>query len=53
MAAHFHPLTVARIERETPDCVSVHFAVPPELSDAFRYAEGQNITLKTTLQVKK
>ena len=50
MAAHFHPLTVTRIVRETPDCVSVHFAVPPELAERFHYAEGQNITLKTTLE---
>lgn len=50
MAAHFHPLTVTRIERETPDCVSVHFAIPSELAETFRYAEGQNITLKTTVE---
>jgi ring-1,2-phenylacetyl-CoA epoxidase subunit PaaE len=50
MAAHFHPLTVARVVRETPDCVSVHFSVPSELAEAFRFAEGQNITLKTTVQ---
>lgn len=49
MAAHFHPLTVTRIDRETPDCVSVHFAVPAELAEAFRYAEGQNITIKAML----
>lgn len=49
MAVHFHPLTVSKITRETPDCVSLCFEVPESLRDAFRYREGQNITIRKTI----
>jgi ring-1,2-phenylacetyl-CoA epoxidase subunit PaaE len=49
MAVHFHPLTIKKIGRQTPDCVTVSFAVPEELKDFFQFTQGQNITLKTVI----
>ncbi|RYY65487.1 MAG: phenylacetic acid degradation protein, partial [Chitinophagaceae bacterium] len=49
MAVHFHPLTIKKIKQETPECVSVSFDVPDQLSEEFLYKEGQNITLKATI----
>ncbi|MEP7328985.1 MAG: 1,2-phenylacetyl-CoA epoxidase subunit PaaE [Betaproteobacteria bacterium] len=43
----FHPLTVARVERETRDAVAITFAVPAALREQFRYAQGQHLTLRT------
>ena len=36
----FHPLRVARVERETRDAVAITFAVPPALAEQFRFAPG-------------
>ena len=44
----FHRLQVADVRRETPDAVSVAFAVPPTLADDYRFAPGQHLTLRTT-----
>ncbi len=49
MAIHFHPLTVKEIKKETEDCVSISFDVPEELKQEFRFAHGQNITLRTII----
>jgi ring-1,2-phenylacetyl-CoA epoxidase subunit PaaE len=50
MTPHFHRLAIADIRRETPEAVSIAFAVPPELGDAYRFAPGQNLTIKTELE---
>jgi len=42
----FHRLRVERVERETRDAIAVTFAVPPALHDAFRYVQGQHLTLR-------
>lgn len=42
----FHRLTVADVRRETPEAVSVAFAVPPELAEAYRFTPGQHLTLR-------
>jgi ring-1,2-phenylacetyl-CoA epoxidase subunit PaaE len=42
----FHPLAIADLRRETADCVSIAFAVPPELRAAFRFRPGQYLTLR-------
>jgi ring-1,2-phenylacetyl-CoA epoxidase subunit PaaE len=42
----FHTLTIKEIRRETPDCVSILFDVPENLKDQYRFAPGQNITIK-------
>lgn len=46
MAIEFHRLTVADVRRETPEAVSIAFAVPPELKDAYRFTPGQHLTLR-------
>lgn len=49
MASHFHPLTVSDVRHETDDCVSIRFAVPEALREAFRFQHGQYLTLRTTI----
>jgi ring-1,2-phenylacetyl-CoA epoxidase subunit PaaE len=49
MAIHFHPLTVKDIRQEAPGCVSVAFEIPQHLRETFSFTQGQNITLKTTI----
>lgn len=49
MSLHFHPLQVAGIRKETSDCVSIAFTIPEELTDTFRYKQGQYITLRTSI----
>lgn len=44
--AKFHPLQVAEITQETPDCVSVVFQVPETLRSEYEYIQGQYLTLK-------
>lgn len=46
MTIEFHPLTVCDVRRETPDAVSIAFAVPPELKDVYRFRPGQHLTLR-------
>ena len=46
---HFHALRVKKVERETDDCVVIEFEVPAELKEAFRFTQGQNLTLKKTI----
>jgi ring-1,2-phenylacetyl-CoA epoxidase subunit PaaE len=49
MTPQFHRLTVSEVRRETADGVSVVFAIPPELSDAYRFLHGQNVTVKLAI----
>lgn len=49
MAVAFHQLAVADIRRETPDAVSIALAVPKNLREAFSFAPGQHLTLRTVL----
>ncbi len=46
MAVHFHKLKVKEIKQETPDCVSIAFAIPDNLKPDFLFEQGQNITIK-------
>jgi ring-1,2-phenylacetyl-CoA epoxidase subunit PaaE len=46
MAVAFHTLKVVDVRRETPDAVSIAFAVPPELADEYRFHPGQHLTLR-------
>lgn len=46
----FHPLVVTDVRRETPDAVSVAFAIPPHLVAAFRFIPGQYLTLRTVVE---
>ena len=45
----FHRLTVHDLRRESPDAVSLTFAIPPELAADYRFAPGQYLTLRTTM----
>jgi ring-1,2-phenylacetyl-CoA epoxidase subunit PaaE len=45
----FHRLTVNELRRESPNAVSLSFAIPPELADDYRFAPGQYLTLRTTM----
>ncbi len=47
MTIEFHRLTISDIRRETPDAVSIAFAVPSDLHDAYRFQPGQHLTLRT------
>jgi len=49
MAVHFHPLKVKQVKKETPDCVSIAFAIPDELKKEFAFEQGQNITVKKNI----
>lgn len=49
MSVHFHKLTVAAVDRETPDCVSITFNIPDDLKKIFQYTQGQSLTMKTIL----
>ena len=47
--AVFHPLRVAEIDRLTDDSVAITFDVPAELSDAYRFTQGQHVTIQCDL----
>src|SRR5215204_6427635 len=47
MAVEFHRLKIAGIRRETAEAVSIAFAVPPALLDAYKFTPGQHLTLRT------
>jgi ring-1,2-phenylacetyl-CoA epoxidase subunit PaaE len=49
MATHFRTLTIEEIRRETPECVSVLFTIPPAYREEFRFVQGQNITLRMSM----
>jgi ring-1,2-phenylacetyl-CoA epoxidase subunit PaaE len=46
VASHFRTLTIEDIRRETADCVSIAFDVPPELKEEFLFHQGQNVTIR-------
>jgi ring-1,2-phenylacetyl-CoA epoxidase subunit PaaE len=45
----FQPLTIAEVKPETADAISVTFAIPDDLREAYRYQPGQHLTLRATL----
>ncbi len=45
----FHRLAVNDLRRESADAVSLTFAIPKELADDYRFAPGQYLTLRTTM----
>jgi ring-1,2-phenylacetyl-CoA epoxidase subunit PaaE len=45
----FHALTVAEVRRETRDAVSIRFAVPAALEEAFAFKAGQYLTLRAEI----
>ncbi len=49
MAARFHPLTIAGVRRETPYAVVLTFEVPAKLAGAYRFTQGQFLTLRAEI----
>ena len=49
VAAGFHSLTVAEVQRETEDAVCLRFEVPPALAATFAFTQGQYLTLRRDL----
>ncbi|MGH2553953.1 MAG: 1,2-phenylacetyl-CoA epoxidase subunit PaaE [Chitinophagaceae bacterium] len=49
MSIHFHALKIKQVRRETPDCVSVAFAIPEELKSNFEFKQGQSLTMRLFL----
>jgi ring-1,2-phenylacetyl-CoA epoxidase subunit PaaE len=49
MSIHFHPLKIRSIRPDTDEAVIVSFDVPPDLSEAFRFTQGQHLTLRNTV----
>jgi ring-1,2-phenylacetyl-CoA epoxidase subunit PaaE len=45
----FHPLRIREVRQETSDAVSIAFEVPAELRDAYRFTQGQFVTIKAHL----
>lgn len=45
----FHPLRVAQVRPETADTISIAFEVPDALRDAYRFTQGQFLTMKATV----
>jgi ring-1,2-phenylacetyl-CoA epoxidase subunit PaaE len=45
----FHRLAVNDLRRESPDAVSLTFAIPSELADDYHFVPGQYLTLRTTM----
>src|ERR1700732_2958035 len=48
-APRFHRLAVNDLRREAPHAVSLTFAIPEALADDYRFAPGQYLTLRTTM----
>src|SRR5580693_409263 len=48
-APRFHNLTIRDLRRETADAISLAFAVPDRLCEAYRYVPGQYLTLRATI----
>jgi len=49
MTPKFHALTIADVRRECDDAVSLAFTVPPALADDYRFAAGQHLALRATV----
>jgi ring-1,2-phenylacetyl-CoA epoxidase subunit PaaE len=44
--SRFHTVKIKKINKETPDCVTVTLDIPDKLKDVFRYKQGQYLTFK-------
>lgn len=45
----FHTLKIKDVRPETRDAVSIAFDIPPELTDSFRFTQGQHLVMRTHL----
>jgi ring-1,2-phenylacetyl-CoA epoxidase subunit PaaE len=48
--SHFHPLKIRSVRPDTDEAVIVSFDVPEDLSHAFRFTQGQHLTLRNTIE---
>ncbi|MBU6270910.1 MAG: phenylacetate-CoA oxygenase/reductase subunit PaaK [Betaproteobacteria bacterium] len=48
-APRFHRLSIREVRPETADAISVAFEVPPALREAYRFVQGQFVTLRETI----
>ena len=48
--SQFHTLKVQKLIKETTDAVSIIFEVPENLSQQFKFTQGQYITIRTNIQ---
>jgi ring-1,2-phenylacetyl-CoA epoxidase subunit PaaE len=46
---HFHPLKIKEVRKETDECFSLLFDVPPEVEKQFAFRQGQSLTMRTRL----
>jgi ring-1,2-phenylacetyl-CoA epoxidase subunit PaaE len=49
MSAHFYPVKVKDLRRETKDCVSIAFDIPNELRETFKFKAGQYVNLRAVV----
>ncbi|MBI1238589.1 MAG: 2Fe-2S iron-sulfur cluster binding domain-containing protein [Alphaproteobacteria bacterium] len=49
MPSAFHSLTIDDVRHETPDSISVRFAVPDALAARFTFKAGQHLTLRAAI----
>ena len=49
MSIHFHAIRIKEIKRETADCVSVEFDIPETKKEAFKFKQGQSLTMRATI----
>ncbi|MDQ2928640.1 MAG: 1,2-phenylacetyl-CoA epoxidase subunit PaaE [Caldimonas sp.] len=47
---HFHPLKIRSVRPDTDEAVIVSFDVPSDLAEAFRFTQGQHLTLRNTIE---
>ncbi len=45
----FYPLRIKDLRRETAECVSIAFEIPADLSQKFRFKQGQYLTLRNQI----
>ena len=49
MSIHFHPIRIKEINIETADCVSVEFDIPDAKKKAFKFNQGQSLTIRASI----
>ncbi len=47
--AKFHKIKVLDVYKETKDCSVVSFEIPADIQEDFKYAHGQHLTIKTSI----
>jgi ring-1,2-phenylacetyl-CoA epoxidase subunit PaaE len=50
MTPKFHKLKISEIRQEPGECIAVGFAVPESLREAYRYTQGQYLTIKQAVE---